>query len=72
MTALQLTCLWLFEIETMVATQLIPIVRRRYKTPVPCRADQDFVDANPRRHAGDEGDGAAEIFGLQHPGLLFF
>src|SRR4051794_1481196 len=34
------------------------------------RADQQFVDAHSRRHARDERDGAAEIFGLQHPGLL--
>src|SRR6266851_7563396 len=51
---------------------LIPTVRRLHETSVPGRADQDLVHADPRRHAGDEGDGAADIFRLQHPGLLFF
>ena len=49
------------KIEATVATQLIPVIRRLNKTPVPGRADQDFVDADPRRHAGDEGDGAAGL-----------
>src|SRR5258706_994862 len=49
---------------------LIAARRQLDKTPVPGRADQDFVDADARRHAGDEGDGAAEGFGLQHPRLL--
>src|SRR5712671_3773836 len=51
---------------------LIPIDRRLNKAPVPCRTDQDLIDADPRRQAGDKGDGAAEIFGLQHSGLLLF
>src|ERR1700678_350370 len=51
---------------------LIPAGGGLQKAPVPGRADQDLVDADPRRHAGDEGDGAAEIFGLQHFGLLLF
>src|SRR5882757_10207817 len=40
---------------------LIPIMRRLNKTAVVGRADQDLVHADPRRHAGDEGDGAAAI-----------
>src|SRR5258708_10766997 len=44
--------------------ELIAAVRRLHKTSVPGRADQDLVHADPRRHAGDEGDGAAEIFRL--------
>src|SRR5258708_19467092 len=54
------------------AFALIATMRRLNKPPVPGRADQDLVDADPRRHAGDEGDGAAEVFGLQHPRLLLF
>src|SRR5258708_33806837 len=52
--------------------QSIPIVRRLNKAPVMRRADQDLVHADPRRHAGDEGNGAAAIFRLQHLGLLGF
>src|SRR6476469_4811666 len=51
---------------------LIPTTRRLHKSAIPCRADEDLVDANSRRHAGDKGDGAAEIFGLKHAGLLLF
>jgi hypothetical protein len=52
--------------------RLIPAMRRLDESPIPRRADQYLVHADPRRHAGDEGDGAAEVFGLQHPRLFFF
>src|SRR6516164_11580019 len=45
---------------------LIPASRGLDKTSVPGRADQDLVDADARRQARDEGDGAAEILRLQH------
>src|SRR5215475_4525786 len=48
----------------------IPARWRLNEAAIVGRADQDLVDANPRRHAGDEGDGAAAILGLQHFGLL--
>src|SRR6476646_1808153 len=51
---------------------LIPAMRRLHESPVPGRADEDLVDADPWRHAGDEGDGTAAIFRLQHPGLFGF
>ena len=50
----------------------IPIMQRLNKSPIPRRADQDLVDTHARRHAGDEGDGAAAIFGLQHLRLFLF
>src|SRR5260221_2131217 len=54
------------------AFSLIATMRRLNESPVPGRADQDLIDADPWRHAGDEGDGAAEVFGLQHARLLLF
>src|SRR5713101_1327966 len=60
------------KIGATVAAHLIPIVRRLNKPAIPGRTDQDLVDADPWRHAGDEGDGAAEVFRLQHSGLFFF
>src|SRR5437016_5013312 len=53
-------------------TRSIIALRRRDKAAVVRRADQDLVDADPRRQARDKGDGAAAILGLQHPGLLGF
>src|SRR5713101_580301 len=50
--------------------KLIPARRRLDETAIVGRADQDLVHAEPRRHAGDEGDGAADIFRLQHLCLL--
>src|SRR5437764_1270568 len=52
------------------ATTLIIALRRRDEAAVMRRADQDLVDADPRRQTRDEGDGAAAIFRLQHFCLL--
>src|SRR4051812_13928763 len=49
---------------------LLPTMRRLNEAAIVRRADQYLVHANPRRHAGDKGDGAAAIFRLQHFGLL--
>ena len=49
---------------------LIPAPRRLDEAAIMRRADQDLVHAYPCRHAGDEGDGAAAIFRLQHFRLL--
>src|SRR5205814_1082377 len=51
-------------------TQSIPVMRRLDKSAIMRWADQYLVHAHTRRHAGDEGDGAAAIFRLQHFGLL--
>src|SRR5437867_5661418 len=51
-------------------SRLSPIMRRLDKPAIMRRADQYLVHAHTRRHAGDEGDGAAAIFRLQHFGLL--
>src|SRR5271154_6880075 len=49
-----------------MTTELIPARRGLDESAIVRRADQDLVHAHPRWHAGDKGDGAAEIFRLQH------
>src|SRR5438270_8146546 len=59
--------LWIASLRS----QLIPAQRRLDEAAIMRWADQELVDADSRRHACDEGDGAAEVFGLQHPRLFF-
>src|SRR3981189_3126589 len=49
---------------------LIPARRRLDEAAIVSRADQNFIHADPRRHARDKGDGAAAILGLKHLRLL--
>src|SRR5437764_12577860 len=51
-------------------TSSIPIMRRLDESAIMRRTDQNLVHANPRRHAGDESDGAAAMFRLHHFRLL--